>query len=70
MLYFLGGIMKKRFIPIEKDGFYVIKDTELNFTSHQKFFKNQALYVSIQLNDLNNEVNFYKNQVTELKKMF
>lgn len=62
--------MEKRFIPIEKDGFYVIKDTELNFTSHQKFFKKQALYICIQLNNLNNEVNFYKNQVIELKKMF
>lgn len=62
--------MEKRFIPIKKDEFYVIKDTELNFTSHQKFFKQQALYICIQLNNLNNEVNFYKNQVIELKKMF
>lgn len=61
--------MSIRFKPVEKNGFYHIKDIELDFTSQQKFFKNQAIYVCERLNELNNEVDFFRNQLLELEKL-
>ena len=64
-------MMNIRFKPVEDEEglFYHIKDIKLNFTSQQKFFKNQAIYVCERLNKLNNEVDFYQNQLLELRKL-
>ena len=48
--------MSIRFKPVEKEGFYYIKDIKIDFVSQQKFFKEQAVYVCERLNELNNEV--------------
>lgn len=62
--------MSIRFKPVEdKKGFYHIKDIKLDFISQQKFFKNQAIYVCGRLNELNNEIDFYRNQLLEIKEL-
>lgn len=63
-------MMNIRFKPVEDEkGFYHIKDIKLNYTSQQKFFKKQAIYVCERLNELDNEIDFYQNQAIELKKL-
>ena len=63
-------MMNIRFKPVEDEkGFYHIKDIKLNFTSQQKFFKNQAIYVCERLNELDNKIDFYRNQALELKNI-
>lgn len=63
-------MMDIRFKPVEDEkGFYHIKDIKLNYTSQQKFFKNQAIYICERLNELNNEVDFFRNQLLELEKL-
>ena len=63
--------MSIRFKPVEDEEvlFYYIKDIKLNYTSQQKFFKKQAIYVCERLNELDNEIDFYQGQLSELREL-
>ncbi len=63
--------MSIRFKPVEDEEglFYHIKDIKLNYTSQQKFFKKQAIYVCEKLNELDNEIDFYQGQLSELREL-
>lgn len=49
-------MINERFRIVEKDNAYEIYDDKLGVTSNQKYTKQQAEYICMKLNELENEI--------------